>query len=326
MKLFLPALLLLAAFQVKAQVTLTTSPYTENFNGMPANSQTLAAGFSVKKNATASALGTDSTLNGNLIPSWWKQSGRGFKNFASNNSGTGLTDPGADSATQSVAADRALGIRQSSAFGDSGAAFVFQIANTTGKTNFQLSFNLESLDSSSPRTTTWVVDYATGANPTSFTAATTSPATLVTGNKTFSNTAVTVDFGTALDNISDVVYIRVVTLKKSTGSGNRASSAIDDWTLSWSGTSAISDLFSRDSYVKLVGNTPDKLSLQFNKSINNKIQLQLTSLNGQVVYTRAIGKVTEGQTESIPMAALPKGIYFVSILSKDGNFGTKISH
>ncbi|MBI3719749.1 MAG: T9SS type A sorting domain-containing protein [Sphingobacteriales bacterium] len=189
-----------------------------------------------------------------------------------------------------------------------------------------MSFKLQSLDSSFPRMTTWIVDYATGASPAVFTPVTTSPATLVTGNKVFSNTDVTVDFGTALDNISDVVYIRVATVKKSTCSGNRASTAIDDWSLSWSGISAINDLFSRNSYVKLVGNTPDKLSLLFNKSINNKIQLQLTSLNGQVVYTRAIGKVTEGQTESIPMAALPKGVYFVSILSKDGNFGTKISH
>jgi hypothetical protein len=323
MKLFLPTLFLLAAFQLKAQVTLNTSPYTENFNGMAINSTTLPNGFTVKKNATATALGTDTTLNGINIPGAWKQTGRGFKNYASN---TTLTDPGTDSATQAGSADRALGVRQISAFGDSGAAFVFQIANTTGKSNFQLSFKLQSLDTSSPRTTTWIVDYASGASPTVFTPVTTSPAALVTGNKIFSNTGVTVDFGTALDNISDVVYIRVVTVKKSIGSGNRASTAIDDWSLSWSGTSAINDLFSRDSYVKLVGNTPDKLSLQFNKSINNKIQLQLTSLNGQVVYSRAIGKVTEGQTESIPMAVLPKGIYFVSILSKDGNFGTKISH
>jgi len=42
-----------------------------------------------------------------------------------------------------------------------------------------------------------------------------------------------VDFGNALDNKTDVVTIRVVTLTASAGSGNRPSTAIDDFALNW---------------------------------------------------------------------------------------------
>ncbi|MBI1779976.1 MAG: hypothetical protein HYR66_01185 [Sphingobacteriales bacterium] len=45
---------------------------------MVINSTTLPNGFTVKKNATATALGTDTSLNGINIPGAWKQTGRGF--------------------------------------------------------------------------------------------------------------------------------------------------------------------------------------------------------------------------------------------------------
>lgn len=317
MKLFLPALVLLFASQLSAQVTLTTSPYTQDFNSL---SSGLPSGWRVMKLATNTFIGTDTTLN-NPSKSLWNGTGRGYKDCAS---ATGLTSA-ATSTEQDNSTNRALAVRQIGSFGDSGAAFVFQAVNTTGKSNFQLTFKLQSLDNTSPRTTTWVVDYATGANPSAFTTIATSPTPLTTGNNTFSNTDITVNFGTALDNISDVVTIRLTTYVKSTGSGARATTAIDDWNLSWSGTSGIGDIRSRDSYVKIASSTSQAISLQFSKSVNSKVQLQLTNINGQVVYSKALSKVTEGQTETIPVAALARGIYFVSILSKDGNFGTKIS-
>ncbi len=70
---------------------------------------------------------------------------------------------------QATATDRALGLRQTGGVADPGGAFVFQIANTTGKINFTLDFSLQSLDASSTRTTTWLVEYGLGSNPTSFT-------------------------------------------------------------------------------------------------------------------------------------------------------------
>ncbi|MFN5334793.1 MAG: T9SS type A sorting domain-containing protein [Bacteroidota bacterium] len=305
---------------VSAQVSLTTSPYTENFNNL--GTAGLPAGFSVKKLATATALGTDTILNSGVTPPW-RAITRGFKNYAS---ATSVTDPGTDSTTQAASPDRALGVRQTSAFGDSGAAFVFQISNTLAKKNFQLSFKLQSLDSSSPRVSTWIVDYATGANPTSFTPLTTSPAVLTTGgSKVFSNTNVTVDFANLIDNINDIVWIRVLTVKRSTGSGNRPSSAIDDWNLSWQELNAsVSNIITDKNYLNLTGNLGSTLNVNFNKSIASNVSLQVLSLNGNVVYQKQFSKVTQGQSENIEGLNLSNGIYILKVQSKDGIYTTRL--
>lgn len=196
-----------------------TSPYVETFDGIGSG---LPAGVSTAIFATASSMGTSSAFISNKT-SWTATTG-GFYNYASANIGT--------SESQSTATDRALGTRQTSSAGDPGAAFIFQIANTTGKINFSLDFNLQSVDASSPRQTTWRVDYGFGNNPTSFIVPT-STGIFTTGGDAFSDNPIHIDFGNALDNQSGVVTIRIVTLSPSSGSGNRPSSAIDDWTLTW---------------------------------------------------------------------------------------------
>src|SRR5205085_2773069 len=112
------------------------------------------------------------------------------------------------------------------------AAFVFQLANTTGKVNFTMDFSLQSLDASSQRTTTWRVDYGMGSNPTVFSIPTT-VGTMTTGGSSFTNDSIHVDFGSALDNISGVVTIRIVAVTVSAGSNNRPTTGIDDLVLSW---------------------------------------------------------------------------------------------
>jgi hypothetical protein len=303
-----------------AQVTLTTSPYTENFNNL--GSSGIPNGFSVKYLATATFLGRDTTLNSGVTPPWRNFLTRGFKNFASSNS---ITDPGADSTTQAASTDRALGVRQTGSFGDSGAAFVFQISNTLAKKNLQLNFKLQSLDTSILRTTLWSVDYGVGANPTTFTQATTTPDSLKTGNKLFTNTSVTANFGSALDNINDIVWIRIVTLKRTTGSGNRPSSAIDDWNLSWEEvSSSVSNIIKDNNYVSLTGNLGSKLNIQFNRSIASTVNLQVLSLNGSVLYQKQVARITQGQNENIEGLNLSSGIYILKVESKDGIYTTRL--
>ncbi|KQN36224.1 hypothetical protein ASE92_08870 [Pedobacter sp. Leaf41] len=217
------------SFSISAQVTLTTSPYVENFNGIGAG---LPNGFSIRLSSNATSLGTAAALT--TAPTAWNNATGAFKNFAS---ATGLTS--ASSTTdQNAATNRSLGVRQTGAIGDPGAAFVFQIANTTGKSALKLSFDLQSLDSSSPRAAAWVIDYGFGASPTTFTPAT-STGTLITGGSTFSSNAITVDFGAALDNNAGPVWIRIITLNATTGSGNRPSSAIDNFNLTFTSGSAV---------------------------------------------------------------------------------------
>jgi len=214
---------------LQAQVTLTGTTYTETFDALGSGYPT---GWSVKTHATATALGVDTVLY--VTPLNWANTTKGIKNFAS---ADGLTTA-TDSATQYAATDRALGIRTTSSFAPLGICFALQIANTTDMNTFSLAFKLQSLDATSPRTATWKVQYATGATPTTFTDLTTTPALLTTGGSTWTNTAVTASFGALLDNLAGPVWIRIVQLDATAGSGNRPSSAIDDVTLTWSNGAA----------------------------------------------------------------------------------------
>jgi hypothetical protein len=77
------------------------------------------------------------------------------------------------------------------------------------------------------------VDYGIGQSPSAFSTIATSPVSLTTSVGTFSNTTVTVNFGSALNNITQPVWIRIVTLTSTTGSGNRPSTGIDDVKFTW---------------------------------------------------------------------------------------------
>jgi len=212
-------------------ITLSgTSPLTFNFDNIATSS--IPAGVYVKEQASSLDLGNDGTVFGGNFntATLWNNVSAGFKNFAS---ATGLT-ASATTTEQNASTNRALGLRQTSAVGDIGAAFAFQLANTTGKNNLQLEFKLQSVDAITlGRTATWRVDYGVGLSPTAFSTVTTVPASLTTTNGTFGNTTVNVNFGSALNNISQPIWIRIVTLTATSGGGNRPSTAIDDVKFSW---------------------------------------------------------------------------------------------
>ncbi|GHN02040.1 hypothetical protein WSM22_35290 [Cytophagales bacterium WSM2-2] len=206
-----------------AQVTLGPSPLSQDFNLIGTG---LPSGFTIRTGATATALGASQAFGTGAVA--WNNTSGAFKNFAS---GSDLPSS-ATSAQQNASTNRSLGIRQTGTLGDPGAAFVLQLANTAALKDFKLAFKLQSLDNTSPRVTTWRVDYGFGPTPASFTAAT-ATGTLTTGGSLFTNNTINVDFGSALNNRPDDVWIRIVAIAASTGSGNRASSAIDDFSLTY---------------------------------------------------------------------------------------------
>ncbi len=248
-------MLTLAALGAQAQtpVTLGTSPYVENFDGLASG---LPAGFSVYTGASATSLGTAPTAAQLILTpgstTTWASTGAGFKNFASANA----FNSRATAATQTAATNRALGVRQTGSFGDAGPAFVFQLANTSGKTDLALSFKLQSLDStianatSTGRTTTWQVDYGTGTTPSTFTQV---GSTATTG-PFFSNTTISASFGSALNNQTGPVWIRIVAPNGTTGGGSRPSSAIDDFTLTWNAPTATTPLLTASVETLAFGN------------------------------------------------------------------------
>jgi hypothetical protein len=215
-------------------ISLSSSPLIFDFDNI--GTAGLPAGVYVKQDASSVYLGNEATVvNGNFnSPTAWNATALGFKNFAS---ADGLI-VSSSSTAQNASTDRALGLRQTGTAGsggDPGAAFAFQLANTTGKSNLQLEFKLQSLDgvSAAGRTTIWRVDYAFGLSPAAFSTVTTNPATLSTVFGTFANTTVTVNFGAALNNVNQPVWIRIVALNPTSGGGNRPSTGIDDVKFSW---------------------------------------------------------------------------------------------
>ena len=192
--------------------------YSENFNNIGTNG--LPTGWSTRTGASASALGSTNAFSTNQIA--WNNSSGAFKNFAS---ATGLTSS-SDTTAQNASTNRALGIRQTGSFGDSGSAFTYQF-NTVGQTISSISLDLMLL-AVETRTNVWTLEYGIGANPTSFTSlgTWTTPDTWGTTATNFTSAL----FSTNLNNQSDLVF-RIVTLTGSTGSGNRDSVGIDNFVI-----------------------------------------------------------------------------------------------
>ncbi len=315
----------MSVYAADAQISLSGTSYTETFDALGTG---LPAGWSTYNGATISSLGTSEGLTSPLpgFPSVLRPDttciglvvGGGFKNFPSATvagAGEDWCAPVPPSYT-----NRALGVRQVSYTNgthprlDSGAAFALALNNTTGKTNFTLSFKLQSLDTSSPRITTWKVDYGFGATPSAFTIA---PAvgTMTTGGNTFSNNTITVDFGSALDNQTGPVWIRVVAHDPSTGAGNRPSSAIDDFTLNYTNSTAGVNNVNTDGtmHINVLGYATTS-AIQFNCATEaaGQYTLTLSDMTGRSVYTENVQLSAGGQQHSVNTNLAP-GIYIARL-------------
>jgi hypothetical protein len=223
------ALLLGAALlnqPAQAQLTLTGANYIQNFDAIGSG---LPAGWSIRTNATATTLGTITT-NYNASGKAWGSNPGEFGNCASTMSNSGTNFTGAEPpAIQTNCVNRALAIRQTSIFGDPGAAFVLQIANTVGLSNLTFSVDLCTLRTNG-YTTTWTIQYAVGNSPAAFT-------TLgaYTNSSVFGATTETYNLGADANNLSSNVWIRIAALSAAVGSGTRVTFGIDNFSLSWKG-------------------------------------------------------------------------------------------
>lgn len=220
--------ILLFAASIKAQITLTGTNYTQDFNSI---SNGLPSGWSVWTNATATSLGQPVPFQ--TANKTWSDTTGEFGNCAAAVSNTGTNFNGTEStAIQAACTNRALAVRQTAAFGDPGAAFVFQIANTTGYSNLTFSVDLCLLRANN-NSTTWTIDYAVGNSPSAFTLLGTNadPGNFSVTNRSFT-------LGTDADNQPDNVWIRIAALNPATGSGNRGTFGIDNFALNYAGATA----------------------------------------------------------------------------------------
>jgi hypothetical protein len=212
----------------QAQVTLSGTNYIQNFGSI---SNGLPTGWSVRLNATTTNLGTN--VDFPTAPKTWGDTGGEFGNCASTVANSGTNFNGGESTTiQANCTNRALAIRQTGSFGDPGAAFVLQLANTAGLSNLTFSVDL-SLLRTNGYTTIWTVQYAIGNSPLSFTTLGT-----YTNSTVFGATTQTYTLGTNANNVSSNVWIRIAALSLATGSGSRATFGIDNFSLSWTANGA----------------------------------------------------------------------------------------
>jgi hypothetical protein len=338
------------AFASHAQTPLALSgiSYTQNFNSLGTG---LPTGWTVWTFATSTSAGTaksmttqaglpfqiapDTSCAGLVV-------GGGFKNYPSANviNSTVNFCPGTSgsSTVSGTYSDRALGVRQvgysNTSFGgsDSGAAFALILNNTTGLSNIQLSFKLQSLDSSSPRATTWRLDYGiaptASGSPTTFTAVTTT-GVMTTGGNTFSNNTITATLPAAVNNHTNV-WIRIATLSATTGSGNRATTAIDDFSLTWTGTATdhtgVTDINGQAalSLCVLGDATSSEVSFVYYAEQAGDYNFAIYDLAGRMIRTTTVS--SNGGQQRLNMAGLnlAPGMYIAKMFNGSNSSTAKV--
>src|SRR6266850_1555017 len=220
---------------------LISNVYTQTFDGLllstnPWTLGSLPPEWSCYLNVTPTSPGTIAPFTNNF-DSWDFTSPGDFKNFAGFFDYVGGTNfDGTESwEVQTNEPNRCLGIRQIGAFGDPGAAFVLKLTDTTNLHNFAISADFLNLDPSSPRQTTWTVEYgwadALFGIPINFFPV--AAYTNVPGTFNSYHTNIALPDGT-INNFNGQVWIRISALTPSDGSGNRESFAIDNISLTWS--------------------------------------------------------------------------------------------
>lgn len=302
--MFLFALALIA-MDASAQATLNGFSYNQNFDEIASG---LPAGWSVRLGATSSSNGTVQAFNTDAVS--WGTTTAGFRNVAA--AETPLAGD-ATSAAQEQSIDRALGLRQTAAFGDVAAdlpIFSFQIANTMGISDFNLNFKLMQCHqlAAPQRTVTWVVEYALGNTPNSWIGVATNPATLTTTQGIWGSTIVTVDFGNTLDNQTENVWIRIRAAGASTGTNSRPHTAIDDFVLSYNNANICSAPTTQASNILFEDVTDNSLSVSWtngngagrvvmmNSSNNFTAPANFSNPDASTVYTGGQQVIYNGST------------------------------
>ena len=329
----------------QAQVNLPAPPYVETFDqlttsGLPTGWSCYAGTSTSSSGAPSStSLGTLEPLvsNKEALPYYTSVDttckalviSGGFKNYPSArviNSGLNFC-----AATPPSFSNRALGLRQvsstSSSFpdsGDPGGTFLLTLSNTINRFGFKATFWLQSLDTSSSRTTPWTVDY--GFSTTGpFTAVTPTSGTMTTGGKTFSNNLITIDFGSAIDDKTSKVYIRIIS-GSSTGSGNRASTAIDSFVLNYtSHVTEVASIAAPKLAFNVIGNaTSSAVNFIYNAEQDADYNFSIYDLSGRMLHSEIKNIKSGSEQFAVTGLTLAPGMYIAKMSNSNSSAVAKI--
>jgi hypothetical protein len=138
--------------------------------------------------------------------------------------------------------------------------------------------------------------------------------TMTTGGNLFSNNTIDVAFPTLLNNLSSSVYFRIVTLDFSSGTGNRASTAIDNFTLTWTGTAGINDVVAQGTLPLSVTNaSTSSIGFNFDAEDAGDYSIVLTDMVGRKVATQNVDVVRGNQNVAFNGLFLTPGMYIAKI-------------
>jgi hypothetical protein len=203
-----------------AQVTLTGTSYSEDFNNL---SSGLPTGWTVSTAATSTTLGTAATFTTDPI-SWGSAASSGvFRNTSGLNIAAS-----SNSSTQSSNTDRALGWRPNLA-GEREGAITLQLSNTTGFQNFNLSLSVYTFNDVTA-VATYVLEYRVGSSGSFTQLGSTYTTGAAFSEQTYSVTSTSL---TALNDQNSPVFIRLRGTTSS-GTGSLDGVAIDNFSLSYS--------------------------------------------------------------------------------------------
>lgn len=338
-KFYLVLSLAALAFTASAQtpLTLTGTSYFQNFDTLATNG--LPTGWALYTGATTTSLGTGGAksflTNGAAYYDTSFATGcyycgcgsdvssGAFKNCASGDI------PGIDTsscAEQTAATLRSLGVRQSSKFGDPGASFVLELANTTNISNIALAFHFQSLDITSGRSVTWTLDYGIGATPTTFTAVTPLVGTMVSGGKQFVDDSVAAILPAAVNNQSTPVWIRISALSASTGSGNRPTTAIADFGMVYNNVNAIPTISAPAQIgVKVIGGaTSNNITLGYSVAKAGEYNVALYDITGREVSNKTMELNQGSKNINLVGLNLPSGMYIARIFNNVASGTAKV--
>jgi hypothetical protein len=140
------------------------------------------------------------------------------------------------------------------------------------------------------------------------------------GNTTVN--AINLILPSACDNQAQL-QIRIIT-------GNAIGSdewiGIDDIDVRPDASASVNNIIRNSNYVRIAGNPGSDLNIQFNEAVSSDVQIQFFSANGELVLQKRLGRIAAGQVEKISIGNLPKGLYMLSIKSKEGIFTAKVSN
>jgi hypothetical protein len=209
---------------------------------------------------------------------------------------------------------------QGSGTGD--APFLLMFINSSGVTGIRIKYLLRDLDVSTDNSLQPIaLQYRIGNSgdftniPAAFVADASGGPSLAT-----LETPVNIVLPAACNNQAEL-QLRIITAN---AAGNDELIGIDDIEILQDAPASVNNIIRNPNYIRIAGNPGSDLNIQFNQAVSSDVQIQFFSTNGEMVLQKRLGRITEGQVEKVSLGHLPKGLYLLSIKSKEGTFTTKV--